>query len=82
MDLQEQVIKFRALLQQNDLDVEDFELNVNSDAFKGLLDGGAGSLEVLYRKSGVSCEYQYDGTPSWLDLLSSDLESGKFQSSA
>ncbi len=79
MDLREQVIQFRALLQKNDYDVEDFELNVNSDAFKELLDGGDGSLEVLYRKSGVSCEYQYDGTPSWLDVLAADLESGKYQ---
>ena len=81
MDLREQVIKFRALLQEHGLDVNDFELNVNSDAFKELLSGGPGGLEVHDRNSGVSIDYSYDGTPAWLTQLAIDLAAGKFQSS-
>ena len=79
MDLREQVVQFKALLQKNDFDIEDFELNVNSDNFKELLSGGEGGLEVHYRKSCVSIEYDYDGTPSWLKILADDLSTGKFQ---
>jgi len=79
MDLREQVIQFRELLQNNGLLIDDFELNVKSDAFKELLAGGEGSLEVNCRKSGVAIDYAYDGTTSWLTKLASDLENGKFQ---
>lgn len=79
MDLRQQVVQFKALLQKNDFAVDDFELNVNSDNFKELLSGGEGGLEVLHRKSSVSIKYDYDGTPSWLEIFADDLSSGKFQ---
>ena len=79
MNLREQVLQFRGLLEDNDLDVDEFELNVNSDAFKELLAGGGASLEVHYLKNGISIEYQYDGTSSWLESLADDLTNGKFQ---
>ncbi len=78
MDLRDQVLQFRNLLQENDLDIEDFELNVNSDAFKELLDGGDGSLEVRNRTSKIAIDYLYDGTPSWLENFAADLKRGKF----
>ena len=82
MDLREQVLQFRTLLQENNLDIDDFELNVNSDAFKQLLDGGDGSLEVRHRGNDVGIDYLYDGTPSWLDSFAADLKDGKFGRSA
>jgi hypothetical protein len=78
MDLREQVVQFRGMLEENGFPVDDFELNVNSDAFKELLAGGSGGLEVRYRKSGIAIDYQYDGTPSWLEKLADDLDKGKF----
>ncbi|PLX98831.1 MAG: hypothetical protein C0623_11300 [Desulfuromonas sp.] len=79
MDLRQQVVRFRELLDRSGLEIDDFELNVNSDAFRKLLDGGAGSLEVLCRRSGIAINYQYDGTASWLDQLAADLSQGKFR---
>ena len=81
MDLREQVIQFREMLLQSGMQVDDFELNVNSDAFKELLSGGAGSLEVRYRPSGIAIDYQYDGTASWLETLADDLAKEAFQGS-
>lgn len=78
MDLRDQVVQFRGMLEENGFDVDDFELNVNSDAFKELLAGGAGELEVRYRQSGVAIDYQYDGTSSWLEKLADDLDKRKF----
>lgn len=79
MDLREQVVRFKALLQEHDLQVDDFALNVNSDAFKGLLDGDEGCLEVRCRKTGMAIDYKYDGTVAWLEILAEDLAVGKFQ---
>jgi len=81
MDLRDQIGRFRALLQDQDLDVNDFELNVNGDAFKELLAGGQGGLEVHNRISSVTIDYAYDGTPSWLTTFANDLASGKFKGS-
>lgn len=55
-----------------------FELNVDSDAFRELLAGGAGKLEVHCRKSNVTVEYTYDGTSSWLENFAADLGKGEF----
>lgn len=79
MDLREQVARFRELLEKSGLGVDDFELNVDSDAFKGLLAGGAGSLEVHFRPTGRSISYSYDGTSSWLNQLAADLAANKFR---
>ena len=78
MDLREQVMQFRTLLQENGLDIDDFELNVNSDAFKKLLDGGEGCLQVRNRAFDIAIDYLYDGTSSWLKAFSADLSDGKF----
>lgn len=78
MDLREQVVQFRSLLQQHGLKVDDFELNVRGDAFRELLDGGDGSLEVRYRTTDVAIAYHYDGTAGWLGQLARDLRDGTF----
>lgn len=79
MDLRDQVLQFRNLLQKKTLDIDDFELNVDGDAFRKLLSGGGASLEVHRRSTGVTIVYHHDGTSAWLEALAADLEQGGFR---
>ena len=79
MDLRDQVLQFRNLLQEKALDVDDFELNVDGDAFRKLLSGEDARLEVHRRSTGVTIAYQHDGTSAWLEVLAADLEQGGFR---
>jgi len=81
MDLREQVLQFRSLLEESGFDIGDFELNVDGDAFRGLMAGGNGHLEVRSRTTGVAITYNYDGTPAWLENLAADLGNGTFSNS-
>jgi len=78
MNLQQQIVEFRRLLDDAERSVEDFELNAAGDGFRTLMAGGSAELEVRCRVSGMARSYQADGGPGWLEAFSIDLQSGVF----
>lgn len=78
MDLREQVLYFQEVLTEQGLNVNDFELNIAGEAFRALLAGGNGELEVRYRPSDTTIVYPCDGTAGWIKSLQADLANSKF----
>jgi len=78
MNLQQQIVEFRRLLDAAGRTVDDFELNAAGDGFRALMAGGTAELEVRCRNSDTARSYQADGGPGWLDAFGADLRSGVF----
>jgi len=76
--IREQLQRFRQLLDDQRLSIEDFEMNVDGETFRALMAGEPVEIEVLCRSSQVLRIYQYDGTGAWLDLFAADLQQHVF----
>ena len=80
VEMKEQIIQFRQILDDHGLSIDDFELNVDGETFRLLMAGEPVDLAVLCRSSQVTLTYHCDGSPQWLTLFAEDLAAGSFSS--
>lgn len=78
--MKEQILKFRQILDDHGLSIDDFELNVDGETFRLLMASEPVDLKVFCRSSKVSRNYHCDGSPQWLVQFAEDLDLEVFSS--
>ena len=76
--MKEQLQQFKQILDQHGFSIDDFEMNVDGETFRLLMAGEPVDLKVYCRSTQVTRTYHCNGSSSWLEQFSSDINEDCF----